>query len=142
MVRRCTNPESKDYSRYGGRGITVCERWKDVGAFVTDMGPRPSGMTLERKDNDIGYNPSNCVWADRVVQANNTSTNRMLEHLGRSQSVSAWAREVGLKRPCLQARLARGMAIEMALTLPSVPRGARLTGPRRGGQSSADSITL
>lgn len=63
MVQRCTNENHPQYHRYGGRGIEICDRWlNSFEAFLEDMGERPDGLTLERKDNDAGYNPSNCVW--------------------------------------------------------------------------------
>ncbi len=68
MKQRCLNPKNTRYSTYGGRGITVCERWKSYNNFVADMGLRPAGLTLERKNNDLGYNPENCVWADWATQ--------------------------------------------------------------------------
>lgn len=72
MVARCHNPRNPSYKNYGGRGITVCERWRDDPfMFYLDMGERPTGLTLERKNNDEGYHPSNCVWATRTEQQNN-----------------------------------------------------------------------
>ena len=72
MIQRCTNPTNKDWRHYGGRGITVCDRWRDFNLFLQDMGERPDGLTLERLDNDQGYCPRNCAWATRKQQANNT----------------------------------------------------------------------
>lgn len=72
MIARCTNTNMKNYSDYGGRGIFVCERWMDFNNFISDMGTRPTdNHTIERKDNDKGYNPENCVWATRDIQYRN-----------------------------------------------------------------------
>lgn len=72
MMQRCFNENRSNYEFYGGRGISVCERWRgNYLAFVTDMGIRPKGMTLDRIDNDADYSPDNCRWVDMKVQSNN-----------------------------------------------------------------------
>jgi len=74
MRQRCSNPNNKKYHRYGARGIRVCERWDDFENFVEDMGPSyVPGLTIDRRDNDLGYSPDNCRWVSHLIQANNTS---------------------------------------------------------------------
>ncbi len=77
MIRRCYDPDHVHYENYGGRGIGVCDRWRnDPKAFFTDMGERPEGLTLDRIDNDGHYEPSNCRWATWTVQAANKRPRR------------------------------------------------------------------
>jgi hypothetical protein len=76
--KRCHSPQNKRFPSYGGRGIFVCDRWRNsFEAFFSDMGECPEGLTLERKDNDRGYEPGNCVWADRCQQSRNRRSNKL-----------------------------------------------------------------
>lgn len=105
MKSRCQNPNHRAYHHYGQRGITVDPRWEQFENFLSDMGPKPEGMSLDRKDNDLGYSPSNCRWATGVEQHNNTRTNRHLTIEGRTQTMAQWARERGLNYRTVKTRL-------------------------------------
>jgi hypothetical protein len=117
MVARCENPRRPDYPRYGGRGISVCPEWRaSFAAFLRDMGPRPDGASLDRVNNDGPYAPSNCRWATRHQQMQNTSATRVIEFRGRRLGLAAWAREIGINKESLRTRLLRGWTVEQALT--------------------------
>jgi uncharacterized protein (DUF433 family) len=77
-IDRCHNPANAAFKDYGGRGITVCERWRNsFDAFVADMGARPDGLSLDRIDVNKGYSPDNCRWADKYVQARNKRNTKL-----------------------------------------------------------------
>lgn len=114
--QRCGNPNNHAYSDYGGRGITVCERWKDsFENFFEDMGKRPSGMSLERIDNNKGYYKENCRWATRKEQCNNRRSSRFLTYNGKTQTMSRWAEEMAIKVQTIHRRLALGWTVNEAL---------------------------
>lgn len=119
MLTRCQNPKHNAYPKYGGRGIVVCERWQQFEHFLEDMGVRPSGLTLERKDMDGGYEPSNCCWATRQEQNNNTHRNRRITFQGETMTVTEWANRMGLHYKTVTQRLDRGVSVEIALTAKS-----------------------
>jgi hypothetical protein len=127
MLTRCENPNSPSYNRYGGRGIKVCERWRN--SFLlwkNDMGPRPLGYTIERIDNDGDYTPTNCEWAPTKTQANNTRTNSYITWNGERKTLQQWADITGIKRSLIRARLNSGWSIERALTTKPEPyRGGK-----------------
>jgi hypothetical protein len=119
MIARCFNKNNKSYPRYGGRGISMCDRWReDFVAFLTDMGVRPSGCSIERINNDGNYEPGNCRWATKREQANNRRSSRFIEFEARRKTLAEWARETGINVPTLHARLAGGWALKDALTTP------------------------
>ena len=90
MVQRCTNPKRSSYRHYGERGITVCARWLKFENFLADMGPRPDGLTLERKDNNKGYYKSNCEWASAKRQNRNSRQTRMVQIGSKTKALSDW----------------------------------------------------
>ncbi len=121
MIRRCSSPKDKRWSRYGGRGITVCDRWKDSFInFLEDMGERPEGLTLERIDNDGNYEPSNCKWATKKEQANNKSNIHLVTFNGITQSIRTWCDELNLIYGRVLQRVQAGWAIEDAFFKPSM----------------------
>lgn len=116
MHQRCYNPKRTSYEEYGGRGISVCERWHTFENFYADMGKRPKNFSLDRIDFDGHYEPGNCRWATHETQQNNRRDTRILEFRGRKQSIAQWAREVGMSKTTLRDRLKAGMSVEEALT--------------------------
>ncbi len=112
MRDRCLNPNHKNYKHYGGRGISIDDSWNSFEVFLKDMGERPTKMhTLERINNSIGYSPSNCRWATKEEQANNTRRNVYLTYEGLTLSVSQWSRKLNLSRHTLTKRISLGWSI-------------------------------
>lgn len=128
MSQRCSNPKHPAYSRYGGRGIVVCERWHSFKNFFADMGPRhSSGHSIERINNNLGYEPSNCKWAIRKEQQRNRFNNVCIVIDGKSLCFKDACAAVGLNQSTVKGRLERGWALNKALTTKpaAVGRGVR-----------------
>ena len=115
MLSRCRNPNTTCFNRYGGRGITVCERWNEFTAFLEDMGIRPNGKTIERKDANGNYEPDNCRWATPKEQQNNMASNRRLEWSGCNLTVSQWAEKLSINKATLFSRIRQGWPVQEVL---------------------------
>lgn len=122
MRTRCYRPSCSEYLRYGGRGITVCERWRVFENFYADMGDPPSSEhSLERSNVNGNYEPGNCCWATPEEQINNLRKTKRLTVFGETKSMAQWARDsrcvVGIDT--LKSRISRGMEHESAISTPS-----------------------
>lgn len=143
MVKRCTDPENAAWTDYGGRGITVCDRWRtDVVAFIEDMGAKPSELhELDRKDNDGGYEPGNCRWVLRTENNRNRRSNRIVEWNGQKKTLIEWCEITGLPFSTLKWRLDNGWSVDRAMTEAAMPdatdRGAPdIASPRVGAMGA------
>lgn len=121
MHTRCENPNAPDYPRYGGRGIKIWPEWHSFQAFLDDMGPCPEGYTIERKNNDDGYNPDNCIWIPADEQAKNRGSSRFIIYNGERMCVQDWSRRTGINRRTIIDRLNKGWPIEQVLNQSPVP---------------------
>ena len=130
MLDRCYNPNSKSYKHYGGRGITVCDRWLGKDGFINfldDMGDCPKGMAIERIDNNKGYCPENCKWATSKEQNNNKRNNHIITFQSKTQTLAQWAEEIGVTYRTLVNRIdTHGWSEERALTEPMHRRNKKM----------------
>lgn len=126
MKDRCGNPKTKNFGDYGGRGIKVCERWLSFENFADDMGPRPEGHSIERRDNNGNYEPGNCFWATRLEQNRNTRRNRFLTHNDETKCITEWTALKGFKENTIRQRLFMGWEVSRAIETP-----IRLQKPRK-----------
>jgi hypothetical protein len=122
MKSRCNNPNDKYYHNYGGRGITVCDRWDKADGFknfYADVGEPQKGMSLDRIDNNKGYSPENCRWATRKEQQNNTRVNRMITINGTTKTIHQWCDQMGIKYETARRRIdTYGWSVEEAILTP------------------------
>lgn len=131
MRRRCLNPKRRDYARYGGRGIKVCDRWASFATFLADMGPRPSPKhSLDRIDNLGHYEPGNCKWATAAEQTRNRRSNLHVTIDGVTKVAADWEKEYNLPRCTIRDRLRSGWS------------GARLLLPRVKGVKSINALCV
>ena len=136
MRHRCTCPASPAYARYGGRGITICDRWLNSPAnFLADMGPRPSPRhEIDRIDNNAGYSPENCRWVVRSVNDRNRRSNHWIEYRGERRVLQEWCDLLGLPRDTVGWRLRQGWTTAMAFETPVRPKaGSSRTRHATGG---------
>lgn len=108
MRGRCLRTTSDKFHRYGGRGISIDPKWDDYAAFLADMGERPSGTTLDRKDNDGPYSKENCVWVTQAAQNRNYSRNIHVEIGGVRKCLKDWCLELGRVYNTVLHRINRG----------------------------------
>lgn len=116
MKQRCLDRNRPAYPAYGGRGIRISQKWLSFLGFLEDMGPRPAGSSLERKNNDRGYCKSNCKWADRFEQARNHRRHVRFTANGTTKCVGQWAHETGLGYTTIKWRMERGWPVEKVLS--------------------------
>jgi len=107
MKQRCYNEKNKRFPDWGGRGIRVCDRWlESFENFISDMGDRPSPKhSVERRNNDLNYDPSNCYWGTKKEQNSNTRRNHFLEYNGKKMILEDWARELGVCNATIRKKL-------------------------------------
>ena len=122
MLARCLDKSASHFTDYGGRGISVCERWLSLNNFFLDMGHRPKGHSIDRIDNNGNYEPSNCKWSNVDSQARNKRNNIFYEFNGINMCVSDWAKKLGIGRDRLVYRL-KVWPLERALTSTSARGG-------------------
>ena len=128
MIARCTNPRAVAYAYYGGRGITVCDRWlTSFQNFYQDMGHPSAGLSLERKDNHASYSPENCYWATRQQQMNNTRRNHFITYNDITKTSAEWARTLGMEYGTFIRRVRNGWTMEDILCTPVRPSSKKGT---------------
>lgn len=135
MKKRCQNPNDQAYHHYGGRGISVCDKWQTFEGFYEDMGNRPtSDHSLDRVDNDGDYDPSNVRWATTQEQSWNRRTCTMIAFAGMSRSVSEWCHLLGVNYGRTLNRLRRGTSFVDAVTYRKLPTRVRTMPCRKCGE--------
>jgi hypothetical protein len=126
MLQRCTNTNNANYRSYGGRGITVCDKWQTFEGFWEDMQDSYSdNLTIDRIDVNGNYEPDNCRWATRKTQRNNTRFNRFLTFYGLTLTLKQFSEKYGMSSKALDYRLKKGWDIEKALLTPIGSRRKR-----------------
>lgn len=136
MKQRCLNPRAADYSRYGGRGITVCDRWDTFENFLADMGQRPARHVLDRINNDGHYQPDNCRWVTIRESCRNRSSSKRVTINGVTRTLVEWGEVTGLGELFAGRILAGWSPVEAAAT----PKDARYVGTAKLTDEAVRSI--
>lgn len=127
MKKRCLNPNETYYSYYGGRGITICDKWLKFEGFYEDMGSTyDDSLTLDRINSNGNYEKSNCVWSTKLVQANNKRNNRILTYNGVTDTISNLCRDNNINKYLVKDRLKLGWSVEKAFNTPIMNTGRRI----------------
>ena len=123
MVYRCHTETSPDFPNYGGRGIVVCDRWKNsIINFYEDMGNVPDGCTIDRINNDGNYEPSNCRWAINDIQVNNRRSNHRVLYNNEDITMTQFAKKIGMLPSTVRERIQRGWSIEKIASTPIIKK--------------------
>jgi hypothetical protein len=140
MMARCYDMNDHAYAKYGELGITVDPKWKTLDGFISEMGDRPSGTSLDRIDNSKGYYKENCRWATRTTQNRNRSTARFITLDGQTKQLAEWAELLGVNRRLIQCRVAKGFN-SIADMKPRYKR-AGIRSSSKGVYVTVDGVTL
>lgn len=126
--QRCENPKNTQYKNYGGRGILMCERWRNCfSTFIADMGPRPSlSHSIDRIDVNGNYEPGNCRWIKKSEQSRNTRTNKWIEIDGQRMILADWGRLSGVKPETISGRIKRGWQPNDAVWISSIGKHRKI----------------
>lgn len=126
MKARCLNPLHRAYRDYGGRGITVCDRWLSFDNFLADMGEKPTGLSIDRIDLNGSYFPGNCRWATTSQQSRNKRNNRIITSEGESRTIAEWSELLSIHPATISDRLQQGRSDAEAISKTKL-RSRRLT---------------
>ena len=117
MISRCEDPKADRFQQYGGRGISICDRWRNsFQNFLADMGQRPAGTFIERIDVNGNYEPGNCKWETQARQARNKSTNKLITFRGETRPLIEWSEKLGINYSRMRARAQHGFPPEAILS--------------------------
>jgi hypothetical protein len=122
MIQRCNNINNKDYMDYGGRGIIVCRRWLKFENFLKDVGDPPKGLSLDRINNNKGYNPNNWRWTTHKINSRNRRDNHLISYKNSTRCISEWADITGISPDRILGRIKSGWSIKRTLTTPTKKR--------------------
>jgi hypothetical protein len=125
MKQRCRDKNHSAYFKYGGRGITFCDRWLNFNNFLCDMGERPTGKTLDRINNNGNYEPTNCKWSTKKEQARNTRKNRYIDFNGKKITIAELSDKIGVNQGVLRGRINNGYSMDKVLSKDLFKRGMK-----------------